>query len=137
MHLTTRCAGSARNPPADPAHHDQLLQRFLIATQSGDLTSLLELLAHDATAYSDGGGKVRASLQPIVGADKVARFMIGLARKTVAFEHRLAVINGRMGMVSISNGTLYNTLSLHIVADRILGLYVVVNPDKLGVITGW
>ena len=48
---------------------------------SGDMESLLALLSEDSTLWSDGGGKTRAALRPIYGADRVARFFFGILRK--------------------------------------------------------
>ena len=117
--------------PADPAQHDQLLSHFLLATQTGDLQGLLELLAHDALLYSDGGGVATAALRPVLGADRVARFMLGVAGKAGNVEYRLSLINGRTGVLVLLDGQLISTVSFHVVGDRVNSVYVVVNPDKL------
>ena len=57
------------------------MSAFAAATQSGDLNALTELLASDVRVVTDGGGKVRAALNVIEGADHVARFVIHAARK--------------------------------------------------------
>lgn len=118
-------------PPADPAQHDQLLTRFLIATQTGDLDGLLAVLADEATAYSDGGGKARAATRPIEGAERVARFMLGLRGKAQGLEHRLAIINGRTGVLNILDGRIHSTVAFHVVKQRIQAVFIVINPDKL------
>ncbi len=117
--------------PADLAQHDQLLSHFLLATQTGDLQGLLELLAHDALLYSDGGGKVTAALRPVLGAERVARFMLGVVGKVGSVEYRLSQINGRTGVLVLLDGQLISTVSFHVVGDRVHSVYVVVNPDKL------
>lgn len=121
--------------PADPAQHDQILTRFLLATQTGDLQGLLELLASDAVLYSDGGGKAQAARNPVVGAERVARFILGVIEKGVALgaEYRPALINGRHGILTLLNDRLNATFSIHVVAGRIHSAYVVANPDKLGI----
>jgi hypothetical protein len=63
-------------------HDDQLV--FAAMGQSGDAAMLTKLLAQDAVLYSDGGGKRAAALNPIYGADKILRFLIGIARKNPA-----------------------------------------------------
>ena len=63
------------------AKHAQLMSAFLAATQSGDLDALTQLLASDVRVVTDGGGKVRAALDVIDGADRVAEFLIDAARK--------------------------------------------------------
>src|SRR5215831_15073514 len=80
----TRPRGTA--PPPAPsggidAKHAQLMSAFAAATQSGDLNGLTQLLASDVRVVTDGGGKVRAALNVIDGADHAARFLIGATRK--------------------------------------------------------
>jgi RNA polymerase sigma-70 factor (ECF subfamily) len=63
------------------AKHAQLMSAFLAATGSGDLHALTQLLASDVRVVTDGGGKVRASLDVIDGADRAARFLVDVTRK--------------------------------------------------------
>jgi RNA polymerase sigma-70 factor (ECF subfamily) len=85
---------------ADEAARDALLERFLAAAEEGDVQALEELLAKDAVLYTDGGGKVLASPEPLVGAELVARFMAHVARVRRGFgkfEARLVKVNGQPG----------------------------------------
>jgi RNA polymerase sigma-70 factor, ECF subfamily len=85
---------------ADEGARDALLERFLAAAEEGDLQSLEELLAKDAVLYTDGGGKVLASPEPLVGAALIARFMAHVARVRHGFgkfEARLVKVNGQPG----------------------------------------
>jgi RNA polymerase sigma-70 factor (ECF subfamily) len=85
---------------ADEAARDALLERFLAAAEEGDLQALEELLANDAVLYTDGGGKVLASPEPLVGAALIARFMALVARVRRGFgkfEARLVKVNGQPG----------------------------------------
>ena len=61
--------------------HAQLLSAFAAATQAGDLNRLTQMLAADARVVTDGGGKVRAALNVIEGADRVAQFLVEVTRK--------------------------------------------------------
>jgi RNA polymerase sigma-70 factor, ECF subfamily len=125
-----------RPTPADPAEHDRLLGGFLRAVRDGDMDGMVALLAQDATLYSDGGGKVKAAQKPIHGAESIARFLAGIRRQgirtQVAFELRPAIVNGRTGFVTLVEGRPYNVFALDTEPGRIRGVYVVVNPDKLG-----
>ena len=92
----------ANRPRFDPdeAARDALLERFLAATEEGDLEALEELLAEDAVLYADGGGKAMAAQEPLVGAALIARFMAGVAlvrRASREFETRLVRVNGQPG----------------------------------------
>ena len=118
--------------PADPHAHDLLLMQFLHATRDGDVQSMVELLAHDAVLYSDGGGKASAARKPVVSAEHVARFMAGLMRKaTDEVEFRLAQVNGRTGLLIYYQGHLLNVLTFFIADGKIQRLFAVLNPDKL------
>src|SRR5439155_15843221 len=73
-------APSTRSGEID-AKHARLLSAFTAATQSGDLNALTQMLASDVRVVTDGGGKVRAALEVIEGADRVARFLVDATRK--------------------------------------------------------
>jgi RNA polymerase sigma-70 factor (ECF subfamily) len=135
--LATRARRAVRDerplPSAAPDHHEHLLKAFLEAVASGDLSQLTGLLREDAVAVTDGGGRKSAALNPIHGADKVARFFIGVAGKNANRDIRIepAVINGSVGAVLYLDGELDHTLSFTIDGDRIAAIYLVRNPDKL------
>lgn len=108
---------------------------FLAAAGSGNAAQLAQLLAKDAVLISDGGGKVKAALNPILGSDKVIAFLLGVQRK-VPFpdgtEYRPSVINGLPGfLIVLPNGTIAQTLSFEIQGGVIHHIYAVRNPDKL------
>jgi RNA polymerase sigma-70 factor, ECF subfamily len=79
QHITQ---GRSRFEPS-PDQHRQLLQSFLAATSTGNLSDLVTLLANDVILHSDGGGRASATLNPIFGRDFVTRFLLGAIRKTV------------------------------------------------------
>ncbi|HEY1962038.1 MAG TPA: RNA polymerase sigma factor SigJ [Rhizomicrobium sp.] len=115
------------------AHHDLLL-RFARASASPDPREVAALLAPDAIAYSDGGGRVPAALRPICGAEKVGRFVTSLTRKLNAaavIDITFFDINGEPGLVLKTDGALLAVLTIETDGERITGLYIVRNPDKL------
>lgn len=121
--------------PAPPEAHKTLLTKFAEAVATGDLSRLQALLAADAVSYSDGGGVKLAALNPVVGADKVARFFVGLFQKHEArggrSELQIASVNGLPGFVIYVDGELDHTLSIEVEDGQIRAIYVVRNPDKL------
>ena len=135
--LATRARRAVRDnrpaPAATPDSHARLLTAFSDAVASGNVRQLAELLRADAVALTDGGGRKFAALNPIIGADKVARFFIGIAGKTAGQQVRIepAVINGAVGALLYLDGELDLTLSMAIDGERIAAIYVVRNPDKL------
>lgn len=113
---------------------DRIARAFFAATSSGDTEGLRAMLAEDAVARSDGGGKVLAFPNAIIGADRILRMFRGLARKygTDAFRMLRPIrIDGLPGFASISGGGLLQTTALEIEDGRITAIYITRNPDKL------
>lgn len=110
----------------------QLVERFLGAAREGDLAALEDLLAEDVTSWSDGGGRMAAARRPVVGAGPVGRLYAGLLSKAPR-DVRLATaeINAQPALLAWTGGRLFSVLVADVLAGRIVGLRVVVNPDKL------
>jgi RNA polymerase sigma-70 factor (ECF subfamily) len=72
---------STRRRPVAEEKRQRLANAFLLASVSGDVEQIRELLAADSIMYTDGGGVVTAARKPIYGADKISRFMVGVQRK--------------------------------------------------------
>ncbi|MEF3302445.1 RNA polymerase sigma-70 factor [Paenibacillus sp. GYB003] len=124
--------GAASSRPADPERTGELVRQFVQALASGDIARLLGILSEDAVLYSDGGGKVHAATRPIVGADRVIRFLTGLLEKaSPAFSFRFARVGSDAGIVTYENGVPQSVFSFHAENGRIAAVYIVVNPDKL------
>jgi RNA polymerase sigma-70 factor (ECF subfamily) len=123
-----------RQRPYQPSHEQVtlLLERFVVAAQSGDMDRLLELFAEDVTLWSDGGGKTAAALNPVYGADRVARLVLGLLKKAPPqTEFRFAYVNGQPGLVIYIFGQPYTVSSFEFDGDKIAAYRVIVNPEKL------
>lgn len=124
-------AGGRRFEPS-PQQLEQMTQRFFQASVNGDMEGLLNLLAEDVTLWSDGGGKVAAALNPIEGAEKVARFFIGLAKKLPSgFTMRLARVNGQPGVIAYVAGAPFSVFAIEVADGKVQAVRVIVNPDKL------
>ena len=118
---------------ATPADGDRLREQFLAATGAGDLPGLVGLLASDAAVYTDHGGKAAAARRTLRGADKVARFFVGVTRKFLhaSAEIELHNVNGRPGLVIFEDGVAVTTASIEVDNGRITAVYMVRNPEKL------
>jgi RNA polymerase sigma-70 factor (ECF subfamily) len=115
----------------------RILQRFLDALAADDAEGVLALLAPGVTLASDGGGKARAARNVLVGADRVARMLLGVERKYGALlEHREAHLNGQPALVSFMGDRLGFTTVLETDGERIYAVYRVLNPDKLHHVEG-
>jgi RNA polymerase sigma-70 factor (ECF subfamily) len=112
--------------------HRRLLARFLAATRTRDQNALMALFAKEATLTSDGGGKVRAAINVIHGNDRIARLLIGVARKAKGDTiEKLMRINGELGTVTYLNGLPVAAFCLAIDVSHICSVYRIVNPEKL------
>jgi RNA polymerase sigma-70 factor, ECF subfamily len=114
--------------------HRDLLTRFAKASLAADENELAALFASDAVAYTDGGGRVIAALNPIRGADRIARFVLGLVRKVASrapVDFSMIEINGLpAGLVRSDDGSL-TVVSLETDGQQVTAIFTLRNPDKL------
>ncbi|MFG2631105.1 RNA polymerase sigma-70 factor [Streptomyces sp. NPDC048473] len=124
---------AARRPRGivSPTETRDALDAFRRAAETGDLQSLLDILAPDVVFLGDGGGVKQAVLRPVVGADKVARLLAaGLGRITAA-SLRPAQVNAYPALILRLNGAIDTVVAVRIDDGLITGLYAVRNPEKL------
>jgi RNA polymerase sigma-70 factor (TIGR02957 family) len=126
----------ARQPRFDTDRATQRLatERFLAACAGGDVEALLAALAPDVVLVTDGGGRAKAALRPIVGAEKVARFLLATTAQGLAIPGlhvEVAEVNGAPGVVAWVQGAPYMTVSLVLVDGLVEQVLVVRNPEKL------
>ncbi len=118
----------------EPEQHRVALEQFARAVSTGDVQGLLQLLRDDATAYSDGGGKAAAALNPVRSADHICRFFIGIGRKgageDVRWEIRDAAASPALWLYH--DGKLASIFNFELADDgRIQTIFVTRNPDKM------
>jgi RNA polymerase sigma-70 factor (TIGR02957 family) len=117
----------------DPMHWRRVVERFLTAARSGDVTGLVAVLADGVTSTADGGGKISAARRTVVGRDRMARYLAGALSRPIP-DVRLdlgAEINGEPAVLGFVGPTLAGVLFFDTVGDRIEALRIVANPDKL------
>jgi len=113
---------------------DEIARRFVAAWEEGDTGGLVELLAADATVYGDGGGKAPAAPRPLVGAERVAKALIGWGRQARerGITHRPALVNGEPGLVFHDpDGRVRWVAALEIMDGLVVAVRSILNPDKL------
>ena len=73
------------------------------------------------------------ALNPIVGADRIARLVLGLREKFWSHDRtmKIATINGETGLCIRDGDRLIAVMSIATDGERIHAVYAVVNPDKL------
>ena len=120
--------------PVPPERGLELAAAFFEASRSGDLGRLRSLLSADVTVHADGGGRVSAVLEPVVGLEAVTRLFASLAPVYSGSMSRLVrwgFVNGLPGFVTLEQGDTLQTTALQVEEGRIVAVYVTRNPDKL------
>ncbi len=118
-----------RSTTTTKAEHAEVTRRFAEAAATGDLESLLGLLAPDVVLVTDGGGIRKAALRPIIGVEKVLRFLTAVRPSGTTAAP--VVINGEPCLVIHVDGELDGIFATRVVDGRVTELYGVRNPEKL------
>jgi RNA polymerase sigma-70 factor (ECF subfamily) len=110
----------------------RLIADYLDAMNRGDLDAMKRLFAEDVILWTDGGGTVRAAMHPLSGAWRVARHLVGVAHWTPDDVRIQAVqVNGDPGFVARVAGIPLCVTSFEVADATVIGVRVIVNPDKL------
>jgi RNA polymerase sigma-70 factor (TIGR02957 family) len=108
-----------------------VIERFMTAVATGDLQSLMDVLAPDVVLITDGGGVKKAALRPIRGVEKVLRFLLAVTPEDTDNRAEPVWVNGHLGLRLTADGVLDTIATMRIDGDRVTGLYFVRNPQKL------
>lgn len=121
---------------ADAREHRRIVEQFLAAVSSGEAAALEQVLAADAEAWADGGGTT-AARKPILGRDRVARYLAGLTRRPEAARVRADVVevNGAPAILFNMDGALLAVMAPEVAAGSIVAVHTIVNPAKLAFLT--
>jgi RNA polymerase sigma-70 factor (ECF subfamily) len=126
---------AARRPrmPVDAAEHDRVVRRFVDALDSGDMQSLMDVLAPDVVSVTDSGGLVRsAARRPLFGAEKVVAFLRGsIAKLDAPYSVTPILVNGRLAARIDVGGALMAAVSFAVEDGRISQVFSTANPHKL------
>ena len=118
--------------PVPPARRAGIVSDFNAAWQAKDIAALMSLLDPDATAIADSGGLAVSFLEPIEGAEQIARGWIEIAHRArdgmTVLER---TVNGEPGLVAVHDGVVVTVFAFDIVDDRIRHIWVTRNPEKL------
>lgn len=128
-----RHVAQARSRQVSREEHDAVVAAFAAAAQAGDLAALTRVLDPDVTLRSDGGGLVSAARKPVLGADNVARFLLGLLEKNPSFVVEPSATTDGTGFTIRRDGAVIGVVNLNVVAGHVADLWIVMNPEKLGV----
>jgi RNA polymerase sigma factor (sigma-70 family) len=122
----------AAQPPATPtAERAAVIRDFRYAWEAKDIGALIGLLDPGATAIGDGGGVVSAALDPIEGAEQIARYVVEVAALAPGLTILERTVNGQPGLVAQLAGVTVAVFAFELAGDRITHIWAVRNPDKL------
>ena len=115
-----------------------LVARFVKASQSGDITRVMELLAPDVALYADGGlerpryGRLRAATRPLKGSERVARFIIAAQSQAPAQAiNEIGIVNYAPAVLTRVEGRLVAVVSFDVAEGRVHNLFIIADPQKL------
>lgn len=118
----------------DPSTEQHLLvvREFLKAANNGDLNALLHTLLPDSTLISDGGGQTSAPLWHVRGAQRIARFMLGIRNMTsLPINYQVVIVNGDYGILASYDAQILYVMAISFHNNHIATIHNIRNPHKL------
>ncbi len=113
------------------AEHDSAVRAFLDAARTGDVRRLMGVMAPDVQLRADGGGRVTAAPNVIVGADRVARYLLGIGAKRPSLSTAEEHVGDGLGLVLRDGGAPTGVVSFHVESGLITDVWIMLNPAKL------
>jgi RNA polymerase sigma factor (sigma-70 family) len=126
-----RAAPASATPTTPADRRAAIVGDFKRAWEAKDITTLIALLDPDATAITDGGGRVSAAPRPIEGGAQIARFVVDLAGRAPDLTILQRTVNGQPGLVAQHDGLTVTVFAFDLTGDRIKHIWAVRNPEKL------
>jgi len=124
-----------RRAPVSAAAQRELLTSFITAARSGDMTALEQLFAPGVTSLSDGNGATRVSRKPLVGVERVAKYITALSRWFWdGMDVRWVNTNGQTSAVLAQNGNAFCVVTVSASAEGIDHLLWIASPEKIAAV---
>ncbi len=123
-----------RFTPVDPEQNARITAEFMAAAAGGDVQAVMSMLAPDVVWTADSGGKASAARRPVVGAEKVARALVGLVSKGMQVPDarvELVTCNAAPAIAIYVADYLEGVFTVEIIDGKITNFYAMRNPDKL------
>jgi RNA polymerase sigma-70 factor (ECF subfamily) len=120
--------------PENAERVDHLAKTFIQATLTGNFEEFIDILTDDVVLITDGGGKVKAALNPIVTKQRVRAFINGISAKgSFLGEFHPVIVNGQRGILQVKDGRPLRVIcfGLDSIQKNIQKIFIVSNPDKL------
>ena len=126
-----------RFAPVDPEQNARITAEFLAAAASGDVQTVMSMLAPDVAWTADSGGKASAARRPVIGAEKVARAVVGLVGRGMQLPDvrvETVICNAAPAVLIYHADRLEGVFTVEIVDGKITNFYAMRNPDKLAAV---
>jgi RNA polymerase sigma-70 factor (ECF subfamily) len=126
-----------RFAPVDPEQNARITADFLAAAASGDVQTVMSMLAPDVAWTADSGGKASAARRPVIGAEKVARAVVGLVGRGMQLPDvrvETVICNAAPALLIYQADRLEGVFTVEIVDGKISNFYAMRNPDKLAAV---
>jgi RNA polymerase sigma-70 factor, ECF subfamily len=126
-----------RFAPVDPEQNARITAEFMTAAASGDVQTVMSMLAPDVVWTADSGGKASAARRPVLGADKVARAVVGLVSRMMQVPDvrmETVICNAAPALLIYLADRLEGVFTVEIVDGKISNFYAMRNPDKLAAV---
>lgn len=120
-----------RGRRASRSEHDDIVRAFAAAARSGDLAGLVAVLDPDVVLRSDGGGQVTAARRPVLGPDRVARFLFGALTKNPGATVLEQDTPDGLGFALWGEARIFGVVTLEVVDGAVSEVRLMMNPEKL------
>ncbi|TGB10308.1 RNA polymerase sigma factor SigJ [Streptomyces sp. MZ04] len=118
-------------PSTSASQRTAIVKDFKQAWEARDMATLVGLLDPDATAHTDGGGLVKAALEPVQGGERIARYLIAFSGTASDRALLVRTVNGQHGLLVQEDGVTTGVIAFGVSGDRIKHIWAVRNPEKL------
>jgi len=125
-----------RRAQVSSSEHRRFLEAFLSAAQKGDLTALKEMFVEDVVSITDGGGIIGAARIPVLGRERVAKFIAGFPSRfwgNTTFSR--IQVNGQSSVLIVRDGVVIALATVDASPQGIGQILWVMNPAKLATIS--
>ena len=124
-----------RRTPVSSGEHRRLLEAFIAAAKKADMAGLESLFAEDVVSTSDGGGIVRAARAPVVGRERVAKFIATASHFWTGVTLAWVEINGQAAVLVSREGVPVALTTIDASAQGIDQIVWILRPSKLAAIS--
>ena len=122
---------AAQRDKSPAARQADVVKEFKQAWEAQDVQALVALLDPAAVMIADGGGQASTTLKPVAGAERIARYVLGIAEMAPELTVLDRTVNGELGLVATQDGVPVTVAAFEVAGDRITRIWAVRNPDKL------